>query len=105
MKPKEVFEKRDRLTILDVRELDEWEAGRIAGAIFVPLARLPWSLDRVPRDRTVVAVCRSGVRSAEAVNYLRPLGYEAENLDGGMQSWAAEGLPFSRPDGQPGWIA
>lgn len=105
MQASEVFAQRARFTILDVREPEEWEAGRIEGALHIPLGRLADSLAQLPLDRTIVAVCRSGHRSGEAAAFLQDRGYDAHNLEGGMIAWAAARLPFTTPGGEPGWVA
>jgi len=84
---------------LDVREHDEWGAGRIAGALHIPMGELVLRQAELPRDRSIVAVCRSGNRSAAVTEALVRGGYEAENLAGGMQAWKAAGLPMEPPDG------
>src|SRR5260370_35718950 len=66
--------------LLDVRENDEWQAGHIDGAQHIPLGQLSARLAEVPKGQRVVAVCRSGSRSAAAVRGLRQQGYDAENL-------------------------
>ena len=87
---------------LDVRESDEWAAGRIAGALHIPMGELAPRQDEIPRDRPLIAVCRSGSRSAAVTEALVGAGYQAENLAGGMHAWQAAGLPLDPPDG---WIA
>lgn len=84
--------------VLDVRELDEWAAGRIAGAIHIPVGELVVRQDEIPEDVLLIAVCRSGARSAFATEMLVRAGYRAANLAGGMQGWHAAGLPLE-PDG------
>jgi len=82
--------------VVDVREPDEWngELGRIPGARHLPLGELRARLAELPRDRPVVAVCRSGGRSAEASLILEQAGFSrAANLSGGMIRWHALGLP------------
>lgn len=91
--------------IVDVREDDEWRAGRIDGAQHIPLAQLPTRLDELDRDRPVVAVCRSGSRSGHAASFLGRQGYDVANLEGGVKAWVAEGLPLTTPDGRPGTVA
>jgi rhodanese-related sulfurtransferase len=91
-------------SLVDVREIDEWMAGHAAGAVHVPLLELPDALDRLPRDRRVLCVCRSGNRSGRAVQFLRPLGIDAVNVLGGMTAWALTGHPLERPDGRPGTV-
>ena len=78
--------------VLDVRQPDEWTAVRIADASLIPLGELSARVAEIPRDRTVVVVCRSGNRSATATAALLAAGYDAVNLDGGMIAWAAAGL-------------
>jgi rhodanese-related sulfurtransferase len=84
---------------LDVREADEWVAGRIAGAVHIPLGELVVRQDEIPEDRPILVVCRSGSRSAWAVGMLARAGYDAVNLGGGLQAWQAAGLPLEPPDG------
>jgi rhodanese-related sulfurtransferase len=91
--------------LLDVRQPDEWEAGHAPAATFVPLAELPTRTDELPRDRRIVAVCRSGARSGRATEFLTAQGFDVVNLAGGMQAWAAAGLPVELDDGSPGTVA
>ncbi len=91
-----------RILLLDVREDDEWQAGRAPSAEHVPLSAL--DPDVVPRDRPIVAVCRSGNRSGKAAQVLIAAGYDVHNLAGGMKAWAAAGLPVVRNDGVPGEV-
>jgi rhodanese-related sulfurtransferase len=89
--------------LLDVREDEEWAAGRAPEAVHVALSRLDPS--SVPGDLPVVAVCRVGGRSAMAAQALRERGVEALNLTGGMQAWQAAGLPVVTESGAPGDVA
>ncbi len=91
-----------QVLLLDVREDDEWASGRAPQASHTVLGQLDPAT--VPRDRPVVAVCRSGKRSAQATQALIAAGVEARNLAGGMQAWAAAGLPVLSADGGPGEI-
>jgi rhodanese-related sulfurtransferase len=86
--------------VLDVRENLEWKAGRIPGALHIPLARLPTRRHELPRDTTIVTVCRSGHRGGLAARGLRHAGYRVENLAGGMKAWARAGRPLDPPDGR-----
>jgi rhodanese-related sulfurtransferase len=103
--PHQVSERLTEVQLIDVRESDEWDAGRIEGARHIPMGELGARLDELDTDRVVVAVCRSGARSGRVVDALRSRGYHAENLDGGMQAWELAGLPFSAPAGGPGRVA
>jgi len=91
---------RGQAVVLDVRENLEWKAGRIPGGLHVPLARVLARRHELPRDMTIVTVCRSGHRSGLAARGLRHAGYRVENLDGGMKAWAHAGLPLDPPDGR-----
>jgi rhodanese-related sulfurtransferase len=103
MTPEEAAARSD-LHLLDVREPDEWLAGHIAGAQHIPLGELRERLAEVPKDRTVLAVCRSGSRSEAATRGLRTLGYTAENLEGGVTAWKRAGLPLEAEGGGPGRV-
>jgi rhodanese-related sulfurtransferase len=86
--------------VVDVRQHNEWRAGRIRGAVHVPLHELAARIDRMPRDRTLITVCRSGRRSASAARALHRAGYDVENLKGGMIRWARTGLPLEPANGR-----
>lgn len=85
---------------LDVRESLEWRAGRIAGALHIPLVQLAIRKHELPRGTTIVTVCRSGHRSGLAARALRRGGFQVQNLDGGMKAWARAGLPLEPPGGR-----
>ena len=105
--PTAVYERREDLQVLDVREPYEWEAGRIEGAVHIPLNDVlaGGEKGRLDPGRPVVVVCRSGNRSELATMMLRARGFGAHNLEGGMERWAAAGLPFTASDGGPGRVA
>lgn len=91
-----------QVLLLDVREDHEWAAGHAPQAVHVPLGRLDPAA--VPTDRPVLAVCRLGGRSEHAAQELAACGVDVRNVDGGMQAWAAVGLPLVRDDGAPGVV-
>jgi rhodanese-related sulfurtransferase len=86
--------------LLDVREDDEWSAGRAPGAMHVPLAELPDRLEELDA-RPVVCVCRSGVRSRRAALFLLEHDVDAVNLEGGMIAWAEAGGPLESDGDEP----
>jgi rhodanese-related sulfurtransferase len=90
--------------LLDVRESNEWSAGRAPGAVHVPLGQLAHRMTELPAASEVVTVCRSGRRSATAAEHLRAAGFTVHNLDGGMQAWQAAGLPVVRVRGEAGRV-
>lgn len=85
----------DGVVLLDVREDDEWAAGRAPQARHIPLGELPERLAELPEERPVVVVCRSGGRSARAVAFLLEQGYDAVNLTGGMLAWQEGARPMN----------
>jgi rhodanese-related sulfurtransferase len=89
-------------TLLDVRELNEWQMGRAPEAIHVPLSEVDTA--RVPGVGLVLAICRSGRRSAQAVSQLSAAGREAINVSGGMLAWRDAGLPVTTDEGARGEI-
>jgi rhodanese-related sulfurtransferase len=104
MRPEDVNARAGELHLLDVREPDEWQAGHIAGSQHIPLGELRARLGEVPRDRTIVAVCRHGNRSDAAMRGLRGLGYTCDNLEGGVADWHRAGLPLEAEGGGPGRV-
>jgi sulfur-carrier protein adenylyltransferase/sulfurtransferase len=79
----------ERLFILDVRNPNEYQICRIPGSTLVPLPELGQRFSEVPRDREVVVHCKSGMRSAKAVQFLREQGYtKLKDLAGGILAWA-----------------
>jgi rhodanese-related sulfurtransferase len=83
--------------VLDVRNPPEVQAeGAIAGALLIPMDQLPARLADVPKDREIVAVCKRGMRSFNAANWLRAQGRNAISLQGGMDQWKALGLPVKK---------
>lgn len=104
MEPLEAQTRSADLHLLDVREPDEWVAGHIAGAQHIPLGQLRDRLGEVPKDRTILAICRHGNRSEAATRGLRTLGYTVENLEGGVTAWSRAGLPLEADGGRAGQV-
>ncbi|TLD69595.1 molybdopterin-synthase adenylyltransferase MoeB [Phragmitibacter flavus] len=77
--------------LLDVREPDEFATARIPHSTLIPLKQLPDRLDELPRDLPIIVHCKSGMRSARAVDELQQGGFQnVENLTGGIQAWSKE---------------
>ena len=90
VEPKEVWEQRENALLVDVRRPDEYdgELGHIAGARLMVLDTLPERLEELPKDRTIVFVCRSGGRSGRAAAFAKQSGYsDVYNMKGGMLRW------------------
>ena len=91
----------DGVTLLDVREPDEWAAGHAPEAVHIPMGELAGRLEDLPADEEVYVVCRSGGRSARVTAFLNANGWDAKNVDGGMQSWHAAGRAMTADSGDP----
>jgi len=94
----------DDYVLLDVREPNEWEAGHAPDAWFWPLSKLDGVRAELPLDRSIVCICRSGQRSANATELLRSWGLAALNFEGGMRAWAEAGRPVVCDDGSAGSV-
>jgi rhodanese-related sulfurtransferase len=89
------------VTLLDVREPDEWAAGHAPEALHIPMGEIAGRLNDLPADDEVYVVCRSGGRSARVTAFLNANGWDAKNVEGGMQSWQAAGRPMDSDAGDP----
>ncbi len=82
------------VTLIDVRPLEEYQAGHLAGAVSIPLKELESRLAELPKDQEIVAYCRGPycVLAIEAVEFLRAKGYQALRLEDGVLDWEAKGF-------------
>lgn len=78
------------LNIVDVRETDEVEDGKIPGAINIPLGLIEFRKQDLDKSKPYIMVCRSGGRSGRATEYLQSQGYNVINMTGGMLAWAGK---------------
>ena len=77
--------------LIDVREPHEFKQGHLEGAWLIPLGQLERHIDAIPRDRDLVLYCRSGSRSAHALEIMRSAGFHrAKHLQGGYLAWQRE---------------
>ena len=94
--------------VLDVREAEEFARGHVPGAVNLPQADLANRLDEVPRDRPILTICQSGMRSFRSAQFLRQQGYQrVATVVGGTAAWRAAGRPIeaTEPDTEPLRIA
>jgi rhodanese-related sulfurtransferase len=89
--------RESNVTIIDVRNDWEYAQGHIPGAILIPLNQLAERMSEIPREDTVILVCRSGGRSGQAWKFLsqqsaghRPFE-NIHNMVGGMNAWIQSG--------------
>ena len=92
-----VHESQADIQLVDCREQYEWDAGRIQGALHIPLNDVMAGVgtDVLDLAKPVAVICRSGNRSELAATMLQARGYDATNVEGGMEAWAAAGYEFS----------
>ena len=96
IEPLDLLERAEGVQIIDVREPREFidVLGHIRGARLLPLSQLMDRIGEIDKQGPVVAVCRSGARSAQATVLLKKAGFpKVANLAGGMLRWQAESLP------------
>jgi hydroxyacylglutathione hydrolase len=88
-----------KLRLVDVREPAEFtsELGHIDGAELIPMNTVPAQLAQLKSDtREIIAICKSGMRSANVAEFLAKNGLQVRNLQGGMMAWKSAGLPIKR---------
>jgi len=88
--PKEVealLKEGKKLNIIDVREVDEVRAGKIPGAINIPLGLVEFRMHELDKSKEYIMVCRSGGRSGRAAQFLESYGFNIINMAGGMLAW------------------
>jgi molybdopterin/thiamine biosynthesis adenylyltransferase/rhodanese-related sulfurtransferase len=86
---KQKLDRGDRFVLLDVREPHEYQICRIPGATLIPLGDLPKRVNELDSADEFVVHCKSGVRSAKAVDFLRQAGYKkVRNMTGGITAWS-----------------
>ncbi|MFS0637909.1 rhodanese-like domain-containing protein [Mesobacillus foraminis] len=82
-----LLEVNKKLNIVDVREVDEVAAGKIPGAVHIPLGLLEFRMHELDKSKEYIMVCRSGGRSGRACQLLDSHGYNIINMAGGMLAW------------------
>jgi rhodanese-related sulfurtransferase len=92
------------VALIDVREVNEWQAGHAPTAVHVPMNRIGGTAASFDKTRPIIFVCRSGRRSDAVTGAMVSAGYQALNLVGGMQAWQQAGGDVVRDDGTPGMV-
>ncbi|MGH2787813.1 MAG: ArsR/SmtB family transcription factor [Actinomycetota bacterium] len=87
--------RKDDLLVLDVRPVEEYEAGHVPGAVSIPVAELKRRLKELPKNKEIVAYCRGSfcAFAPEAARFLGKKGFQTRVLDAGLPDWEAAGLP------------
>ena len=97
----ETDRRRHQDQILDVCEDFEVAEGMIPGALHIPMGQLQARLSELHPAVPVIAVCRSGNRSAQVADALNKRGFTADTMAGGMIAWTRAGLPTTRTAPRP----
>jgi len=86
---KRKIDAKEEFFLLDVREPNEYQIGKIPGSTLIPLGEVPQRVNEIPRDREIIVHCKMGGRSAKAAAFLRQQGYtNVKNLKGGILDWS-----------------
>jgi adenylyltransferase/sulfurtransferase len=85
---KQRLDRGDKLTLVDVREPNEYQINRIPGTVLIPLGEVPRRYAELNKDDEIVVHCKMGGRSAKAADFLRSVGFKRVlNLKGGILDW------------------
>ena len=83
----QILNKKEDITILDVREVDEFQAGHIEGALNAPLSTLDKGYEQLDASKRYYVICQGGMRSERACQFLETKGFDVVNVEGGMNQW------------------
>ena len=72
----------EQLSLVDVREVDEFESLHLEGARNLPLSQLADTYEQLDKDQLYYVICKSGMRSARACQFLAEQGYDVINVQG-----------------------
>lgn len=78
--------------LIDVRESSEYRSGHAPGARHISVQVIERRLGEIPKERQIIVVCQSGMRSQRAAEILSSNGYKVLNVSGGMIGWQRAGL-------------
>lgn len=88
---KQMLDSDPNTTVVDVRNPDEYEAGHVKNALFIPVDQVLARFEEIPKDKTLLFICVMGQRSALACEMSAAMGVDTEKL-------------YNIEDGTPGWI-
>ena len=77
----------EQLSLVDVREVEEFQTLHLEGAQNLPLSQLTDIYDQLDKDLLHYVICKSGMRSARACQFLAEQGYDVINVQGGMTAF------------------
>ncbi|PGC99995.1 rhodanese-like domain-containing protein [Bacillus toyonensis] len=79
--------RNEEIHVIDVREVEEVREGKIPGVLHIRLGLLEFRMHELDKNNEYIVVCRSGGRSARAVQFLEGYGFQVINMVGGMLAW------------------
>ena len=82
-----LLKEKSAINIIDVRETDEVQAGKIPNAMHIPLGLIEFKMQDLDKSKEYIMVCRSGGRSSKAATLLEGHGFKVINMTGGMLEW------------------
>ncbi|HVF10805.1 MAG TPA: rhodanese-like domain-containing protein, partial [Abditibacteriaceae bacterium] len=86
---KEMLDSGRKITILDVREPQEWDIVHFPNAKLIPLGEVPERMNELDTADEIIVHCHHGMRSARAIAFLQKMGFQKlKNLAGGIDAWA-----------------
>ena len=88
LKLKSMKENNEKFILLDVREKNEIHFAIISPHVHISIGEIPKRYKEFLKNRKIIVMCHSGVRSANVCQYLEPLGYNVYNLIGGIDAWS-----------------
>ena len=89
MEVKKKIDRGDNFLLIDVREPHEYQICSIPSAKLIPLGELPKRVNELDSAVEIVAHCKSGMRSAKAVDFLKQAGFKkVKNMKGGILAWS-----------------
>ena len=75
------------ITLLDIRSKEEYELNGFSGSVNVPFDEISTGLSKLPNDKPVYVLCRTGDLSSEVAEILEDRGYDVYNIDGGYAAY------------------
>ena len=85
----QALHQKEDITVLDVREVSEFQAGHIDGAVNAPLSTLENGYQQLYASKRYYVICQGGKRSERACQFLETKGFDVVNVEGGMNQWKA----------------
>ncbi len=83
------------VSIIDVREHDEYVSGHIPGAVHIPLSTIPVRQNEIDKSKTHYLICEVGGRSGQAGRFLEDQGFNVVNIAGGTGALRQIGTPLN----------